>query len=245
MDRSKIELSDVDFDTQSLRRQQILKSVKNYFGYDKVLNICTYGKEGSKSSIITAVRSLGLDPDVGIYLSSLIPIDRGFPRSLKECYEGNEEKDYTPVTELINQVAKYPELKELAMGIEGLVNKRGIHASAIVIYNDPYVNHTPMMKAPNGQPVTQYDMHVIERLGGVKYDFLTTESEDILRTTVELLIEDNVIERKETLRETYRTYLHPSKLDTTTEQMWVLIDSGSIINLFQYNTELAISIAKN
>lgn len=101
-----------------------------------------------------------------------------------------------------------------------------------------------MMKAPNGQPVTQYDMHVIERLGGVKYDFLTTESEDILRTTVELLIEDNVIERKETLRQTYRTYLHPSKLDTTTKEMWELVDNGEIINLFQYNTELAISIAK-
>lgn len=125
VDRSKIELSDVDFDTQSLKRQQILRSVKNYFGCDKVLNICTYGKEGSKSAIITSCRSLGLDPDVGIYLSSLIPIDRGFPRSLKECYEGNEEKDYIPVTELINQVAKYPGLKELAMGIESLVNKRG------------------------------------------------------------------------------------------------------------------------
>lgn len=244
IDRSKIELSDIDIDSQANRRSKILQAVKNYFGEDKVLTLCTYGTEGSKSAVITACRALGYDSDIGIYISSLIPIDRGKPRSLDELINGNEEKGYEKSTDFINQINKYPNLLETAQGISGLINKRGIHASAIVIYNDSYIKHTPMMKAPNGLSVTQYDAPAIERLGGVKIDLLTIKSLDKIRYCLDLLIEDKVIEPEPTLKETYNKYLAPNVLDYETKEMWELVDTGEIAGLFQYNTELAISISK-
>lgn len=179
-----------------------------------------------------------------MFLSSLVPVDRGFPRSLDELINGNEEKGLEPDTNFINEMSKYEDVLKVAKGIQGLINKRGIHASAIVVYNAPYINHTPMMRAPNGLATTQYDAKVIERLGGVKIDFLTIEALDKIRYCLDLLAKDNLIKLEPTLRQTYEKYLAPNVLDYKSDGIWELVESGRIASLFQYNTELAISVAK-
>lgn len=133
---------------------------------------------------------------------------------------------------------------EIAEGIEGLISRRGIHASAVVIYNDEYIHHTPMMKAPNGTDITQYDAPVIERLGGVKIDFLTIESLDKIRCCLDLLIEFGYIKPQETLRQTYNKYLSPDVLDYESKDMWDLIATASVESLFQYNTEIGIATSR-
>ena len=89
----KVELSDVDIDTQQDRRLKIIEAVKRRRGERKVLNCSTFKTEGSKSAIITAGRGLGLDSDITQYLSNLIPVTRGQTWSLHDCLYGNEEKE--------------------------------------------------------------------------------------------------------------------------------------------------------
>lgn len=155
---SKIELSDVDLDSQRNRRPQILSAIKAERGENKVLNCCTFKTEGSKSAILTSARGMGIDNDIAQYIAFLIPSTRGFTWTIKECLEGNKEEDKEPVYEFIRECEPYKGLVEMAQMIEGMVCGRSIHASAVYLFNSDYNNHNAMMKAPNGIPITQFNM---------------------------------------------------------------------------------------
>ena len=76
--------------------------------------MATFGTETSKAALQTACRGLGYEPELGTYLSSLIPIDRGFVRSLSQCYNGDEEKGYAPVTQFIAEMKKHEDVWRVA-----------------------------------------------------------------------------------------------------------------------------------
>ena len=96
------------------------------------------------------------------YLKSLIPVERGNIWSLKDCFEGNKDKGRKKVTELIKEVEKYPYLKESMFTFEGLVIGRGVHASGILIGNEPYVNQISAIRSPNNVLCSCYDLHDTE-----------------------------------------------------------------------------------
>ena len=76
----------------------------------------------------TACRGLGYEPELGTYLSSMIPVDRGFVRSLSQCYYGDEEKDYKPIPQFITAMNQYSDIWQVAKKVEGTICRRGIHA---------------------------------------------------------------------------------------------------------------------
>lgn len=95
------------------------------YGRDNVANVVTFGKESSKQAIQTAARGLGIDVDISLYISSLIPADRGLIRTLNQCYYGDEENDFKPIVPFIKAMEEYPELWEVAKKIEGLICRVG------------------------------------------------------------------------------------------------------------------------
>ncbi len=233
--KERPEIPDIDFDSQGLRRAQILQAIKKFFGENNVLNIATFGTEGSKSAILTACRGLGIDSDIGLYLTGMIPQERGFVWPLKDCLYGNPEKDRKPIYSLKQEIDNHEHLEETILKIEGLVNKRSIHAAGIYIFNNGYIENNALMKAPNGQFITQWDMQNSDYMGCLKYDALTIEALDKIRTALDLLIEDNLIEWQGSLKETYNKYLHPDVLDYS-EEIWKASSTGEVINLFQFDT---------
>jgi DNA polymerase-3 subunit alpha len=241
---SRPEMPDIDIDTAANRRKQILKALQNYFGEDRVLNICTFGTEGSRSAILTACRGLNIDNDTAQYIADMIPFERGSNWSIKDCIEGNEEKERKPIKEFINEINSYENLLEVALGIEGLINKRSIHASGVFIYNDNFVNFNARMKAPNGQYISQWNMNDSEYCGNLKVDLLTIEALDKIRATIDMLVEDGYMEWQGSLRETYNKYIHPDVLDYETPEMWQMIGDNTIVDLFQFDTEVGLQAAQ-
>lgn len=168
---------DIDIDIPSHKRNIVFEKVRNYYqsiGGDMV-RVCTFGTETAKSAIQTACRGLKINSDVAMYLSSLIPIERGNVRDIKTCYYGDKEKGILPVTEFKNLVDELSDkvgknLLKVALGIEGLVNKRSSHACGIIISNEKFTNRNALMRTPSGELVTQFDLHDSEELGGIKYD---------------------------------------------------------------------------
>ncbi|MBD5074371.1 hypothetical protein GUF45_22660, partial [Xanthomonas citri pv. citri] len=75
--KSRPDLPDIDIDTEGSKRQKILKALRERFGDKRVLQIATFGTEGSKSALQTACRGLGIDNDISQYLSGMIPFERG------------------------------------------------------------------------------------------------------------------------------------------------------------------------
>lgn len=233
---SKIELSDVDLDSQRNRRPQILSAIKAKRGDNKVLNCCTFKTEGSKSAILTSARGMGIDNDKAQYMAFLIPSTRGITWTIKECLEGNKEEDKEPVYEFIRECEPYKGLVEMAQMIEGMVCGRSIHASAVYLFNGDYNEHNAMMKAPNGIPITQFNMKDSDYCSGLKEDLLTVKSLDSIRKCMDYLIEYGKIEWQGSLRKTYNKYLHPDVLDYDTSEMWDMVGRGEITDLFQFDS---------
>lgn len=238
LERNKIELPDIDVDSEGRRRPVVLQKIKEAAqadGGDSTC-VCTFGTLGTRSAILTAARGLGIDVDVAQYLATMIPQERGFLWPLKDCIQGNPEKDRKPIKQLIEEFRKYPGFLEMAKAIEGLVCQMGIHACGLVVFNVPVYTYNAMMKAPNGTEVTQFDLGDTEYMGGLKMDCLSVEALDKIHTTLDLLLADDMIEWQGTLKSTYDKYLHPDVLDRDAPEMWHKIWRNEIIDIFQMDS---------
>ena len=246
------ELPDIDIDTEQNKRARILHAIQEFFNKDvpemhkhledhwNVLNVATFGTEAPRSAVVTACRGYtseeypeGIDSDTSRYLTSMIPSERGKTRSLEDCIFGNPEEGLKPIAEFNREIAKYPNLREIMLSISGIVNKRSSHAAGVYVYNNGFLEHNAMMKAPSGQAITQFDMDDSDYMGSLKYDFLTIEGLDKIRVALDLLIEDDFLEEQETLKATYDKYLHPDVLDYDNKEIWDLFGAGEVVNLFQ------------
>ena len=234
---SRPDLPDIDFDTESDKRAAVFLAVKHYFesiGGD-VVNVCTFGTEGTKSALKTAARGLKIDDDIVNYITSMIPNERGFDWSLHDCYYGNGD-DRKPIKSFVEQMNQYPQLWELASSIDGLVTRLGIHASGVVCVNDDLNNYCSYMKTSKEQLVTSFDLHTLEKCGLVKYDMLTVSALDRIRQCMNYMLEDGIMKWQGSLRATYDKYLSPAVLDYDNKEMWDLAANGAISSLFQFDT---------
>ena len=232
--------------------------------------VATYGTEGTKSAILTACRGYrgqgsgyttsgptrdeeewatiyhdGIDNDEAQYMASLIPVERGFLWSLHDVVYGNPDKGREPISLFINEVKQYPGLLDIMFGIEGLINKRSSHASGVILFDEDPYEFGCFMKTPKGEIITQYDLHDCEAAGMVKYDFLVTEVQDKLAQAIRFLQEDGVIENNGiNLRPVYDKYFHPNVLPMNDKKVWDAIQNGTVINIFQFDSEVGSQAAK-
>lgn len=152
----------IDTDIEGGRRGQVLEHLREVYGRDRVANVVTFGTEGTKSCIQTAARGLGISNDEALYISSLVPSDRGITRTLKQCYYGDKDNGFEPIGLFKQEMDAHPDLWNVAQSIEGLVCRVGEHAGGVIFVDEPFTNSTALMKVPNGDTVTQFDLHDCE-----------------------------------------------------------------------------------
>ena len=246
----RVELGDIDIDLAPSKINKIFAEIRKERGELGIVQVCTFGTETTKAAIQTGCRGYrsdkypdGIDVDEALYLSSLVPIERGFLWPLKDCLRGNPEKGRRPQMQFINALKEYPGLAEIIEGIEGLVCRRGSHASGVILFDEDIYESAAIMRTPSGTIVTQWDLHMQEAAGSVKYDFLLTAVQDILIKTIDLLQEAEIIE-KAPLRDIYDKYLHPRVLPQDDKRMWKALEEGSVINCFQFEGQVGKQAAK-
>ena len=264
LNKERVELGDIDIDLCPSKRPLIIQKIKEERGqnFKEDINdisrknlgctlVATFGTESTKSTILTACRGYrseeypdGIDNDIAQYMSSLIPQERGFLWSLKEVVYGDEEKGRMPIAPFIREVEQYPGLLNIMLGIEGLVSRRGSHASGLIMFDEDPYEFGCFMKTPSGDVITQYDLHDAEAAGMTKYDFLLTEVQDKIAQTIKFLQENEEIESNLTLREAYDKYLHPDILDIKDKEVWDNIQNGNILNIFQFDSDVGAQAAK-
>ena len=264
LNRDRVELGDIDIDLCPSKRPLILQRIKEERGANFSSEIdglsrknlgCTliaaFGTEGTKSAILTACRGYrseeyqdGIDVDTAQYLSSLIPSERGFLWPLKDVVYGNKDEDRKPITTFINEINKYSGLLDIAMAIEGIVNKRSNHPSGVILFDEDPYEFGCFMKTPKGEIITQWDLHMDEACGMTKYDFLVTEVQDKIVETIRLLQKYNKIDSNLTLREVYDKYLHPEVLPLDDKTIWKALQENSVLNIFQFDSDVGSQAAK-
>lgn len=251
LNKERVEIGDIDIDICPSKRELIFDKIREERGKLGCVQVCTYGTETTKSAIKTACRGYrskeypeGIDVDIAEYLSSLIPSERGFLWDIHDVAYGNEEKDRKPVRAFLNEIAKYPGLLDIIENIEGLICRRGIHASGVNFYGEDPFETACFMKAKNGAITTQYSLHHTEYCSDVKFDFLVTEVEDIIAQCIGLLQKYNKIDSDLTLRQAYDRYLAPEKLPIDDDKLWKACISGKVQKLFQFTSQVGSQTIK-
>ena len=127
---------DVDIDLAPSKLQKIFSAIREERGELGIVQVCTFGTEGTKSAILTACRGYrseeypnGIDNDEAQYISSLVPSERGFLWTLKDLIEGNPEKDRKTLVDdrmktydLQNMFEQYEERNATIDKITGLLS---------------------------------------------------------------------------------------------------------------------------
>ena len=269
LNKERVELPDIDTDLSPSKRKLIFKKIREERGELNLLQVATFGTEGTRSAILTACRGYrgpgsgyttsgtgdynssweeiyhnGIDIDIAQYMTSLIPQERGFLWPLTDVVYGNEEKERKPVTAFIEEVNKYPGLLDIMFSIEGLVNKRSQHASGVILYNNSPFETNALMRSPNGDLTTQFALHESEALGDTKFDFLVTEICDKITNALNLLKDDGYFQECNSLREIYEKYLHPEVINLEDKRIWEALAAGTVLDVFQFNSDVGLQAAK-
>ena len=251
MNKDRAEMPDIDLDLAPSKREKIFERIREERGQLGCVQVCTFGTATTKSAVQIACRGYtskefkdGIDNDTALYLSSLIPSERGFLWPINDVIYGNKEKNRKPNKIFINAVNQYPGLLDIIIGIEGLIVSRGIHASGVIFYGDDPFDTACFMKATSGAIVTQYSLHDAEYCGDVKFDFLVTEQMDIVAQCIQLLQENGYMDKDLTLRQAYDKYVHPNRLPLGDDKLWDVIDSTNVLALFQLNTAVGGNVVR-
>ena len=236
---SRVSVLDVDVDIEGSRRAIVLDRLRKVYGEDRVANVLTLGTEKAKSAILTAARGIGMDVDEARNIAAMVPEDRGQARTLKQCFYGDAEAGYKPISSFVATMKANPQLWELAQRIEGLVCRIGIHAGGVIFVDEPFTNSTSLMRAPDGTIIVGYDLHTSEACSLIKYDLLSVEALDKIHICLDLLRDYGYIEDG-SLKERYEKTIGIYNLDRTSPDMWKMVWEHKILSLFQMEKQSGI-----
>lgn len=161
-------------------------------------------------------------------------------RTLHQCYYGDPENDFPVITTFKREMDNMPELWEVAQRIEGLICRLGEHAGGIIFVDEPFTKSTALMKAPNGDVITQFDLHDCEKASLIKIDLLSVEGLDKIHNCIDLIVENGYETPEATLKETYEKMIGIYNLERSATDMWEMVWEHKIQALFQMEQQSGI-----
>src|SRR4051812_24358306 len=177
----RVTMPDIDVDFEDSRRDEVIAYVTRKYGADHVAQIITFGTMLARAAIRDVGRVLGHSYGEVDRVAKAVPNQLGIKLDealqvappLKEMYDGD------PAVKRIIDFARQ---------LEGVARNASTHAAGVVISREPLTELMPLQKATNSEALmTQFEMHAIEALGLLKFDFLGLSNLTILRHAVDLV----------------------------------------------------------
>jgi DNA polymerase-3 subunit alpha len=185
----RISMPDMDIDFADDRRDEVIRYVVERYGADRVAHIITFGTMGAKAVIRDVARVLGFSYGEADRIAKLVP---GFPLniSLDEAIE-----KAPPLAEQVKRDQRVGEMWGVARALEGCTRHASVHASAVVISDEPLMERVPLYKDPKRpELITGYAMGPIEKLGLLKMDFLGLKTLTVITDALRLIKESRGVE---------------------------------------------------
>ena len=175
---ARVSLPDIDIDFCKKRRNEVIQYVTNKYGIEKISQIGTYAVFKPRGSLRAFARVCGYESSVGHKLANMVPPDTA-GKSLKF------DKVIESAPELLK--AGYNDVISLARQSEGLRNQAGINAAGVVISNSNIARQVPLFRGKGKEIATQFDMHDVEDIGLVKFDFLGLKNLTVIAETIKMV----------------------------------------------------------
>src|SRR3954452_5763301 len=161
-------MPDIDVDFCFVRRDEVIRYVREKYGADRVAQIITFGSLKGKAAIKDVGRVLDLTFAETDRITKLYP-------------EPKQGKDF-PLAKALEMEPKLVEIRDsgdrekrlfdLALRLEGLLRNCSKHPAGIVISPQPLTEDLPLWIDKDGAVVTQYTFTDVEAIGLIKFDFL-------------------------------------------------------------------------
>jgi DNA polymerase-3 subunit alpha len=206
------------------RRDEVIEYARQKYGADHVAQIGTFGTMMARGAVRDVARALGFPYTVGDRLSKLIPMgSQGFPMTLKHALEITPE-----LKEAYEKETDAKEIIDLAKKLEGCVRHISVHAAGVVISPTALSDFTPIQFDPKGEKtggklITQYDMHAVEDVGLLKFDFLGIRNLAILADAIRLVKKYHNID------------IDIQKIPRDDKKTFAMLAKGETAGLFQLN----------
>ncbi len=246
----RVSMPDIDVDFCFERRGEVIEYVRQKYGRDSVGQIITFGTLKSRAAVKDVGRALGFTPKETDDLAKLIPNAPNFSLTVREAMERvpevrllyAESRDDT--REARERKARYRELLEYAVKLEGLSRHAGVHAAGVVIAPGPLDEYVPVCTtASKGAAglasdddtivVTQYDMNALEKAGMLKMDFLGLTTLTVIDDTLKSI--------------RARTGSAPdlATLPLDDAETYRMLRSGRTAGVFQFESPLATDMVRS
>jgi DNA polymerase III subunit alpha len=180
----RVSMPDMDIDFADDRRDEVIRYVAERYGADRVAHIITFGTMGAKAVIRDVARVMGFSFGEADRIAKLVP---AFPLNISL----DDALEKAPA--LAEQVKRDPRVGDLwamARTLEGCTRHASVHASAVVISDEPLMERVPLYKDPKRpELITGFAMGPIEKLGLLKMDFLGLRTLTVIADAVRLVKE--------------------------------------------------------
>ncbi len=211
----RVTMPDIDVDFEDGRRDEVIAYVTRKYGQDHVAQIITFGTMLARAAIRDVGRVLGNTYGDVDRVAKSVPNQLGI--KLEEALEISPQ--------LREQYENEPGVKRMidfARQLEGVARNASTHAAGVVISREPLTELMPLQRATNSDALmTQYEMHAIEALGLLKFDFLGLSNLTILRHAVDLVRAERGIE------------IDLDRLPLDDAKTFELLSSGETTGVFQ------------
>ncbi len=184
----RVTMPDIDVDFEDGRRDEVISYVSRKYGTDHVAQIITFGTMLARAAIRDVGRVLGSPYGDVDRIAKAVPNQLGIrlDEALQVSPQLREMHDADPTVRRIIDFARQ---------LEGVARNASTHAAGVVISREPLTELMPLQRATNSDAtMTQYEMHGIEALGLLKFDFLGLSNLTILRAAVDLIREHRGVE---------------------------------------------------
>ncbi|MDM5190284.1 DNA polymerase III subunit alpha [Bacillus sp. DX4.1] len=178
----RVTLPDIDIDFPDIRREEMIRYVKDKYGQLRVAQIVTFGTLAAKAAIRDIARVMGLQPKDTDLFSKLIPSRIGI--TLEEAYEESQG-----LREYVQSNLLYERVFEIAKRVEGLPRHTSIHAAGVIMSQEPLTGSVAIQEGHNDVYVTQYPAEALEELGLLKMDFLGLRNLTLLENICNFIVE--------------------------------------------------------
>jgi DNA polymerase-3 subunit alpha len=215
---------DIDLDFEDLKRDYIIKAIKNKYGDDNVCNIVTLSRIGAKMAIRDVFRVYGISKKETDQVIGALPekndlsfedIDNMLP----------ENKDI-----LMKKLDTKQKLEafNIARHLENKPRQASVHASGVIVSPKPIIDIMPISvinSNNNRTKVTHYDMRYCEKMGLMKIDILGLKTLTALRRIIEQI------------HKRYNIKIDIYSMDTNDGKTWDIFKSGLTKGIFQFESD--------
>jgi DNA polymerase-3 subunit alpha len=177
----RVTMPDIDVDFEDGRREEVIAYVGRKYGQDHVAQIITFGTMLARAAIRDVGRVLGHSYGEVDRIAKAVPNQLGI--RLDEAIATSPE-----LRGMVEGDPAVARITDFARHLEGVARNASTHAAGVVISREPLTELMPLQKATNSDGLmSQYEMHAIEALGLLKFDFLGLSNLTILRQAVDLV----------------------------------------------------------